>query len=364
MAIYYVEKNEVYKIAPTVDCTVQYDNEELFVPAGSIGTFKATTNKVSVSDDNAVLTCISETQGDLSGLSEHVNNQGIHVTSNEKSKWNNSVTDVSEVKTNVQNLGNSIGDLDDSITDHSGSTSIHITEAERQNWNTAHTHTSKTDVHITETERQTWNGKANGTHTHAISDIANLQSTLNNKASTSDLTNVQTSLNGKANSTHSHAISDVANLQTTLDGKASTSDLTALDVGVKRIDYWTGKGAGVTIHSKAETLTDASSFSDAYEYKATKDVCLIYTVGNSPGSGYADDFKDGFYYNYPLKLCMNVKVNGTYYACEAASRRVCSGGIEFIEVNLKAGDEVKFSTASVSTYTGYVRIKLLEYNYR
>lgn len=349
MAIYYVEKNEVYKIAPTVDCTVQYGNDELFVPAGSIGTFKATTNKVSVSDANAVLTCISETQGDLSGLSEHVNNQGIRVTNAEKSKWNNTADDLSDVKTdvpalktNVQNLSGSVNNLSESITNHSGSSSIHVTGAERQNWNAAHTHSNTSSVHITSTERQTWNGKANGTHGHAISDITNLQTTLNGKASTSD----------------------IANLQTALNGKASTSDLTSLDVGVKRVDYWTNEGEGILIHSKAETLTDVSSFSDSKEYTATKDVCLIYTVGNSPGSGYADDFKDGFYYNYPLKMCMSVKVNGTFYACEAANRRVCSGGIDFIQVHLKAGDVVKFQTSSVSTYTGYVRIRLLEYNYR
>jgi hypothetical protein len=348
MAIYYVEKNEVYKIAPTVDCTVQYGNEELFVPAGSIGTFKATTNKVSVSDANAVLTCISETQGDLSGLSEHVNNQGIHVTSSEKSKWNNAVDDLSDVKTdvpalktNVQNLGNSIDALDESVTEHSGSTSIHVTNAERQNWNAAHTHSNTSNVHITSTERQTWNGKANGTHSHAISDITNLQTTLNGKASTSDITNLQTALNSKA----------------------STSDLASLDVGVKRIDYWTEQGEGVQIYSNSKTLTDASSFSDYKEYKATKDVCLIYTVTNSPGSGQTSDFS-GFYYNYPLKMWMGVKVNGSYLVCEAASRRVCSGGIDFIQVHLKAGDEVKFNTSSISTYTGYVRIRLLEFNYR
>ena len=44
-------------------------------------------------------------------------------------------------------------------------------------------------------------------HTHAISDITNLQSTLN----------------GKASSNHTHPISDITNLQSTLDGKASSN---------------------------------------------------------------------------------------------------------------------------------------------
>lgn len=47
------------------------------------------------------------------------------------------------------------------------------------------------------------NGKANVGHTHAISEITNLQSTLN----------------GKANASHTHTISQITNLQTTLDNK-------------------------------------------------------------------------------------------------------------------------------------------------
>lgn len=47
------------------------------------------------------------------------------------------------------------------------------------------------------------NGKANVGHTHAISEITNLQSTLN----------------GKANASHTHTISQITNLQTTLNNK-------------------------------------------------------------------------------------------------------------------------------------------------
>ena len=49
-------------------------------------------------------------------------------------------------------------------------------------------------------------GKANKTHTHAISEITNLQSTLN----------------GKANIGHGHAISAINNLQDALNGKQAT----------------------------------------------------------------------------------------------------------------------------------------------
>lgn len=349
MVTYYVKKGEVYKVSATVKCDIYDGNGEIFnsCEAGSFVTFNAPTAKIVVSDGNAVLTCLSEVSGDLSGLSEHVNNSSIHTTPTDKSRWNGISGDLSDIEREIPELERSVQTLGDTVDTHIGSNTVHLTNAERQNWNAAHTHITTSDVHITSSERQTWNSKANGTHSHSLSDIGNLQTTLN----------------GKANDTHTHAISDIANLQTTLNGKASTSDLNALDVGVKRIDYWTEEGEGVQIYSNSKTLTDASSFSDSKEYKATKDVCLIYTVTNSPGSGQTSDFS-GFYYNYPLKMWMGVKVNGSYLICEAASRRICSGGIDFIEVHLKAGDEVKFNTSSISTYTGYVRIRLLEFNYR
>lgn len=69
------------------------------------------------------------------------------------------------------------------------------------------------------------NNKANKTHTHAISDITNLQTSLNGKADVghghaiSEITNLQSTLNGKANAGHTHTISQITNLQTTLDNK-------------------------------------------------------------------------------------------------------------------------------------------------
>jgi hypothetical protein len=72
------------------------------------------------------------------------------------------------------------------------------------------------------------------THTHSISDVTSLQTTLDGKASTShshaisDVTGLQTALDGKqaggsyAAASHSHAISDVTGLQTALDGKQAS----------------------------------------------------------------------------------------------------------------------------------------------
>lgn len=75
------------------------------------------------------------------------------------------------------------------------------------------------------------NGKANSTHNHSISNITNLQLTLENKSPTGHThddryyteTEMNTKLNGKANSSHTHNISDVTGLSTSLDGKMSNN---------------------------------------------------------------------------------------------------------------------------------------------
>ncbi|MDU7925322.1 MAG: hypothetical protein E7J43_00270 [Finegoldia magna] len=78
------------------------------------------------------------------------------------------------------------------------------------------------------------NKKSDVGHTHSISDISTLQSSIDGKASKththsiSDVNNLQTALNGKASTSHTHSISDISNLQTTLNNKASSSELSNL----------------------------------------------------------------------------------------------------------------------------------------
>ena len=55
---------------------------------------------------------------------------------------------------------------------------------------------------------------ASESHTHSISNVTNLQSTLDGKATSKALTD---GLAGKANKAHTHVIADVTNLQTTLN---------------------------------------------------------------------------------------------------------------------------------------------------
>jgi hypothetical protein len=71
--------------------------------------------------------------------------------------------------------------------------------------------------------------KSNVGHTHVIGDVANLQTNLDNKAALNhthtiaEVTNLQSSLDGKAATVHTHTIAQVTNLQTELDNKAATS---------------------------------------------------------------------------------------------------------------------------------------------
>ena len=71
------------------------------------------------------------------------------------------------------------------------------------------------------------NGKANSSHSHSISNITNLQSTLDNKSDVGHNhddryyteTEMDTKLDNKADNSHSHSINDVTGLSTSLDGK-------------------------------------------------------------------------------------------------------------------------------------------------
>jgi hypothetical protein len=102
--------------------------------------------------------------------------------------------------------------------------------------------------------------KASSSHTHSISSITNLTSELNKKSDTGhshddryytetevnnllaakassshthtidNITNLQIELNNKSNVNHTHTISAVTNLQAQLDSKVNTSDISTLNV--------------------------------------------------------------------------------------------------------------------------------------
>ena len=79
---------------------------------------------------------------------------------------------------------------------------------------------------------------ASESHTHSISNVTNLQSTLDGKQPKGDYataTALSTGLAGKANKAHTHAVADVTNLQTTLDDKIPKTGNRGMPAGYSQI---------------------------------------------------------------------------------------------------------------------------------
>jgi hypothetical protein len=114
-------------------------------------------------------------------------------------------------------------------------------------------------------------GKAATSHAHAISDVTSLQTSLDGKAASvhthaiSDTTGLQTALDGKAATSHTHAISDTTGLQTTLDGKltATVSSPTSGQVISYNGSTWVNSAApasgGMTLISDTTLSSGQSS---------------------------------------------------------------------------------------------------------
>ena len=106
------------------------------------------------------------------------------------------------------------------------------------------------------------------THTHAISDVTSLQTSLDGKqavvsgVSSTEIgyldgvtSAIQTQIDGKAATSHSHAISDVTSLQTSLDGKAATSHTHAISDTTGLQTALDGKAATSHTHTLSQ-ITD------------------------------------------------------------------------------------------------------------
>ena len=119
-----------------------------------------------------------------------------------------------------------IGEISSAIEDNQDAIDL-LNAAIGNKANVTHTH-AVTDI----TNLQTaLDAKAASEHTHIISNIDSLQTALNAKADSSHShndvyyteTEVDTLLSAKANTSHTHTIANITGLQSALDGKAATS---------------------------------------------------------------------------------------------------------------------------------------------
>lgn len=151
-------------------------------------------------------------------------------------------------------------------------------------------------------------GKANTTHTHIISDITNLVTTLAGKADVShshivaDITGLQDTLddlsNNKASVTHTHTISQITALQTALDNK---SDITHTHAGLPTGDV-------------ADALAGASLPSSTNPF-ATEDWVTANAMPKNPtvtATGITGTYNNT---NYPYEI--EIVINGTTYKVPA-----------------------------------------------
>jgi len=122
MVTYYVKKGDIYKVTATVNCAVYNANGAIITTcdAGDDIYFNAPTAKITLSDDNAALTHSVENSIDVDGVSEHLVNSNIHVSTNEKANWNRTV-DTVITKTPI---------FDSHLVD----SSAHVTAEERSKW--------------------------------------------------------------------------------------------------------------------------------------------------------------------------------------------------------------------------------------
>ena len=121
---------------------------------------------------------------------------------------------------------------------------------------------------------------ASESHTHSISNVTNLQTTLDGKQPKGDYATSKAltdGLAGKANKTHTHAVADVTNLQTTLNTITGT-------IPTKTSQLSNDSGfltTHPTISVAAKTL---DSGSDATVTKSGTDAAPVFTFGIPKGA--------------------------------------------------------------------------------
>ena len=166
------------------------------------------------------------------------------------------------------------------------------------------------------------NGKSDVGHTHTISNITNLQSTIESiysdmglqdeaiagKADSvhtheiSNINGLQSALDGKSGVGHTHTISDVAGLKTTLDGKANSSHTHSyLPLAGGTLTGTLGFKSNYLVKPVAEFRTQDNTFTGAIA------IALPAGISNTMVSMWID------VYNYVTNTSFSVHVGGYTY---------------------------------------------------
>lgn len=252
-----------------------------------------------------------------STISTHTGNSDIHVTTTNKSNWNSAYTHSTSAhapsnaeKNIIVGIQKNGTDLTVDSTTRKVNITVPTTAAEIGAASSTHNHDSAYDTKGSASSAlASAKEYADSAATTAVNTVKN--DLLNGAGSAYDtlkelgdliddnkdaIDALEEIASGKADATHTHAISDVTNLQTTLDGKAAAShthtvsqisDLTATAAEINKLDGLTATTTelnyvdGVT--SNIQTQLDgkaASSHSHTITATATDDDVIVLTGTN------------------------------------------------------------------------------------
>lgn len=187
-------------------------------------------------------------------------------------------------------------------------------------------------------------GKANSSHTHAISNVTGLQTALDGKAAAAhthviaDTTGLQAAIDGKAALVHGHAVSDISGLQASLDSKVSAGTVPAT-FGV------TFGGAPITTGSKGYIVIPADMTVTGWSIVSDQSGSIVI------------DVKRATYSAFPT----TTSIAGSEKPTLSAAQKNRDLALSTWTTSLNSGDVIEFVVESVS---GVERINLVAHGVR
>ena len=241
------------------------------------------------------------------GMTAHTANTTIHVTSTDKTNWNNkvdqdyvddlvgsgfttsSITDViiSDERVIAAAFAELNGKIEsgstDALTAHTANTVIHVTQADRDRWDAGGgggdptvltAHTANTAIHVTAEDKTNWNAKLsavtfNGTAATVSNGVAAITATLDNVAdgttrklsnyaTTATVNTMNNTITSHTSSTAVHVAAGEKDTWNTVTSKASQTDLNTLS------STTTAHTADSTIHVTSQEKSTWNGKQDAF----------------------------------------------------------------------------------------------------